>query len=329
MRRLLIFAWVGLWFLLAGCGADEPGAPTAVFPEPTTEPALAIVTVESGATPAAAATIPILTPLSHRESVATLTPVPPTVTVTPLPTATPTALPLPIQYGYRVLQTYPHDPDAFTQGLVWDEGVVYEGTGLNGRSSLRRVDLETGEVLQMISLDDLYFGEGITVFGDRIIQLTWRSRVGFVYDKESLEQLNAFGYEHEGWGITHDGERLIVSDGTPILYFWDPDTLTEIGRVQVRDGAQPVARLNELEYVNGEIWANVWLTPRIARIDPATGLVTGWIDLTGLPRPEEITQPIDVLNGIMVGDNGRIFITGKLWPTLYEIELVPSSASDN
>jgi glutamine cyclotransferase len=234
----------------------------------------------------------------------------------------------PVTYTYRVVNTYPHDPEAFTQGLVWEDGVLYEGTGLYGRSSLRRVELETGVVQQQIALADDYFGEGITLFDGRIIQLTWRSGVGFVYDPETFAQIETFTYPTEGWGVTHDGRRLIVSDGAPTLYFWDPETFQEIGRVPVAGPEGPVARLNELEYIDGEVWANVWLTDRIARIDPLTGQVAGWIDLSGLLSEEEqnrLSNPSDaVLNGIAYdAENGRIFVTGKLWPKLFEIEVIP------
>jgi glutaminyl-peptide cyclotransferase len=188
---------------------------------------------------------------------------------------------------------------------------------------LRRVALETGEVQRMHQLADQYFGEGITVYGDRIIQLTWQSRVGFVYDKDSFELLQEFSYPTEGWGITHDGTRLIMSDGTANLYFWDPQSFKEIGRVQVYDERGPVVRLNELEYIQGEVYANVWQTNRIARIDPETGRVVGWIDLSGLLSAEDMVQPVDVLNGIAYDPAGdRLFVTGKLWPKVFEIQLV-------
>ncbi len=185
-------------------------------------------------------------------------------------------------YGYRVIHEYPHDSDAFTEGLVFVDGVLYEGTGLQGRSSVRKVDLITGEVRQMTMLPDAYFGEGITVFGDRVIQLTWQSHVGFVYDKARLTRQRKFTYPTEGWGITHDGDHLIMSDGTDMLYFWDAETFAEIGRVQVTAAGQPVPKINELEYVNGLVYANIWPTDRIALIDPITGHVTAWLDLTGL-----------------------------------------------
>ena len=222
--------------------------------------------------------------------------------------------------GYRVVNEYPHDRDAFTQGLVYADGVLYEGTGLYGESTLRRVDLESGEVLQSRALDPEYFGEGIALLGDRIYQLTWKTQTAFVYDRESFEPLGTFTYPTEGWGLTTDGGRLIMSDGTSRLVFRDPDTFAEIGGVEVRDGDQPIPYLNELEYVDGEVWANVWQSDVIARIDPATGRVNGWINLAGLL--ERGARQADVLNGIAHDPaTGRIFVTGKLWPRLFEIEL--------
>ena len=201
---------------------------------------------------------------------------------------------------------------------------MIEGTGLWGSSSLREVDWDTGEVLKFLPLDEAYFGEGLTVFDNRIIQITWRSNTGFVYDLDSFELLETFHYPTEGWGITHDGERLIVSDGTATVYFWDPETLQEIGRIPITFEGEPVTRLNELEYVHGEIWANIWQTDRIARIAPESGVVLGWIDLSGLLPPEDQIDDINaVLNGIAYDDeNGRLFVTGKLWPTMFESELV-------
>jgi len=227
-------------------------------------------------------------------------------------------------YGYRVLQAFPHDREAFTQGLVMADGVLYEGTGLNGRSSLRRVELESGAVLQRHTLPDRYFGEGVTVLGSRIFQLTWRSGLAFVYDRETLALRQTFTYPAEGWGLTTDGTHLIASDGTATLRFLEPDSLAEVRRLTVVDQAGPVTRLNELEYVEGRIYANVWQTDRVAIIDAQSGRVTGWLDLGGLLTLEERARPGDVLNGIAYdAPTGRLFVTGKLWPRLFQIELVP------
>ena len=227
--------------------------------------------------------------------------------------------------GYQIVKTYPHDRSAFTQGLQYVDGVLYEGTGQNGRSGIRKVKLETGEILQQQPLDSKYFGEGITVWGDTIVQLTWQSEIGFVYDKATFKQIKTFTYTGEGWGLTHDGARLIMSDGAArgALRFFDPKTLKETGSLVVRDAGRPVDDLNELEFVKGEILANVWQTPRIARISLKTGQVTGWIDLTGLLNPNEATGA-DVLNGIAYDAAGdRLFVTGKYWPKVFEIKIVP------
>lgn len=227
-------------------------------------------------------------------------------------------------YRYNIRNTYPHDRDAFTQGLAFDDGLLYEGTGRFGRSTLRKVELETGKILKIHQLPARFFGEGVTILRDRIIQLTWRSKLGFIYDKHSFRIINEFEYPTEGWGITHDGKRLFMSDGTSVLRLLDPETLRETGRIQVHDSNGPVGQLNELEYVQGEIYANVWKTDCIARISPRSGRVLGWIDLTGLLRPEDRDQSVDVLNGIAYdANNDRLFVTGKLWPKLFEIRLVP------
>ncbi|MDD5082476.1 MAG: glutaminyl-peptide cyclotransferase [Dehalococcoidales bacterium] len=239
----------------------------------------------------------------------------------PVPSPVTTA-PAPV-YTYRVVNAYPHDPQAFTQGLAFDNGILYEGTGLYGSSSLRRVDRETGEVLQIHNLPAEYFGEGITVYQGTIIQLTWQSYTGFIYDRDSFDLLRQFSYPTEGWGVTHDGERIIMSDGTSILHFLDPVTFSETGSVEVHDNDMPVTRINELEHINGEIYANVWQTDEIAIIDPRDGRVTGWIDLSGLLPTREVSGQVDVLNGIAYDSPaGRLFVTGKLWPWLFEIELV-------
>lgn len=240
---------------------------------------------------------------------------------TPGVSATPAAVPA---YTYRVVASYPHDPTAFTQGLEFVDGILYEGTGLYGFSSLRVEDLETGNASEIVWLSSDLFGEGITVWGDEIIQLTWESNIGFVYDRDSLAVRREFDYPTQGWGITHDDKRLIMSDGTSNLYFRDPETFEEVGRVQVTDDRGPVTMLNELEYIDGEVYANIWKTDRIARIDPETGRVTGWIDLTGLLSSAGGTPWANVLNGIAYdAENDRLFVTGKLWPRLFQIELVP------
>jgi glutaminyl-peptide cyclotransferase len=225
-------------------------------------------------------------------------------------------------YGYKIVNSYPHDPEAFTQGLAYEDGFIYEGTGLHGRSSLRKVELETGRILKNHDLPNQYFGEGLTIHGDKITQLTWRSNIGFVYDKENFSPAKKFNYRTEGWGITYDGNKLIMSDGSDTLYFLDSKTHKEINRIKVTHEGRPVTRLNELEYVNGEIFANVWLTDIIARISPKTGKVIGWIDLRGLSDDFGSRGSDQVLNGIAYDDKGdRLFVTGKLWPKIYEIKL--------
>jgi len=228
-------------------------------------------------------------------------------------------------YGYQVVRSYPHDPAAFIQGLIFRDGVFYEGTGLNGRSGIRKVKIETGEVLQSKPIGSEYFGEGITDWKGSLIEITWKSEVGFVYDIKTFEQKKTWSYKGEGWGITHDDTRLIMSDGTAQLRFLDPETLKETGRITVRDENGPVERLNELEYVKGEILANVWTTDRVARISPKDGRVTGWIDLSGLLTPAEhaaVERAGGVLNGIAYDAKGdRLFVTGKLWPRVFEIKL--------
>ena len=233
-------------------------------------------------------------------------------------------------YSYRVVKSFPHDPDAFTQGLVYADGVLYEGTGpTNGRSgpgsSIRKVALETGEVLQIQLVDEVVFGEGIAVFLNRLIQLTWKSGRGFTYELDSFERTGQFSYPTEGWGLTYDGERLIMSDGTPTLYFLDPFNFSEMGRITVLARDRPIRNLNELEFVAGEIFANIWGSEIIARIDPATGAVTGWIDATGILSDEDRQgHRVDVFNGIAYDSSKkRLFVTGKWWPKLYQIELVP------
>ena len=224
-------------------------------------------------------------------------------------------------FGYEVVNVYPHDREAFTQGLIYRDGALFESTGLKGRSTLRKVRLETGEVLQRTNIDSRYFAEGLTDWGSRLVQLTWETNIGFVYDLASFRRLRTFPYTGEGWGLTRDDRRLIMSDGTPTLRFLDTDTFEVTGRVAVRDGTIPVEDLNELEYVDGLIYANVWTTDRIAIISPSDGRVTGWINLAGL-MPRGSTDPDAVLNGIAYdAARRRLFVTGKLWPRLFEIRV--------
>jgi glutamine cyclotransferase len=224
-------------------------------------------------------------------------------------------------YGFVVVNSYPHDPEAFTQGLIFRDGFLFESTGLNGRSSLRKVRLETGEVLQRRDVDQRYFAEGLTDWNGRLLQLTWETNVGFIYNLPSFELERTFQYTGEGWGLTHDRDRLIMSDGTPRLRFLDPATQRELGGVEVRDADRSVDDLNELEFVKGEVYANVWLTDRIAIIAPQSGQVTAWVDLAGL-RPAPDQRGNDVLNGIAYDEaRDRLFVTGKLWPRLFEIRV--------
>lgn len=224
-------------------------------------------------------------------------------------------------YGYEVVNVYPHDRDAFTQGLLFKDGVVYESTGLNGKSSLRKVQLETGKVLQQTNVEARYFAEGLTDWGPRLIQLTYQTNVAFVYDMASFKRLQTFSYPGEGWGLAHDDRQLIMSDGTPTLRFLDPNTFAVTRRVQVSDGGLPVEDLNELEFIEGQVYANVWLTDRIAMIAPDSGRVVGWINLAGL-MPRRNLSDDAVLNGIAWdAQRRRLFVTGKLWPSLFEIRV--------
>jgi glutaminyl-peptide cyclotransferase len=228
----------------------------------------------------------------------------------------------PRNYGFNVVAAYPHDPNAFTQGLVVEKGQLYEGTGQNGASSIRRVDLQTGRVQKLHAIGDQYFGEGITIFDGKLYQLTWKSGVAFVYDADTFNVQQTLQYPTEGWGLTHDGRQLILSDGSATLRFLDPATFKTVREVTVRDGDMAVDRLNELEYIDGEIWSNVWYEDRIARISPADGTVQGWIDLAPL-YPRSARGSDAVLNGIAYDrDAKRLFVTGKNWPQLYEIEVV-------
>jgi glutamine cyclotransferase len=230
---------------------------------------------------------------------------------------------VPKKHGYRIVHTYPHDPEAFTQGLFYDNGVLYEGTGQEAGSSLREVELTTGKVMKQTNLDPSLFGEGIALYKDRIYQVTWKNKVGFVYDKKTFNVLNKIYYQTQGWGLTTIDDKIVMSDGSNVIYFYDPETFTAISQIEVYDNAKKVDQLNELEYINGEIWANIWTSDLIARIDPSTGKVNSYIDLSNLlPEDERRKSDADVLNGIAYDPvNRRIFVTGKRWPKLYEISL--------
>ncbi|MFH1445892.1 MAG: glutaminyl-peptide cyclotransferase, partial [Chloroflexota bacterium] len=231
------------------------------------------------------------------------------------------SIPLDLGYqaGFEVINRYPHDHLAFTQGLIFHEGQLYESTGLNGRSSLRKVDLETGEVLQMINVDQTLFAEGLTEWQGTLIQLTWRDQLGLVYDLDSFQLLRSFDYSSEGWGLTHDEHHLIMSDGSDTLHFIDPNKLIEVKQIRISESGIPITRINELEYINGEIYANIWQTNKIVRIDPTDGNVIGWINLAGLLPQDDFSASVDVLNGIAYNSSkDRLFVTGKLWPYLYE-----------
>jgi glutamine cyclotransferase len=227
------------------------------------------------------------------------------------------------RYTYKIINSYPHDREAFTQGLAYDNGFLYEGTGREGYSELRKVNPATGEVLRRHKLSDEYFGEGITVFQDRVIQLTYLSNIGFVYEKETFKLLREFRYATAGWGLTTDGEHLIMSDGTQKLYFLDADTYEQVRHIEVTDRGVSVWKLNELEYVKGQVYANVWPSERIAIISPETGRVVGWVDMRGLLSSQDYNAQVDVLNGIAYDqDKDRLFVTGKFWPKLFEVKIV-------
>lgn len=324
--------------LLAGCagGGSAPTAPTTA-PDSAAEPT-AIPTAAPAETPTAAPTAaPAANPTAEAQpaeagaqpaeagaqpaqAAATQTAEGETHAQSPLePTAAVNRIPA---YTYHVVNTYPHDAGAYTQGLQYIDGQLYEGTGQKGASSLRREVLETGAIEQKIDLSPDYFGEGITVFGDHIWQLTWQENTAFQYDRDSFEVVNQVSYPTEGWGLTTDGKRLIMSDGTDVLYFRDPSTFAELGKLPVRYLGVPLTRLNELEWVDGEIWSNVYQTNYIVRIDPDTGEVVGVIDLTGILDGVPLTGPVDVLNGIAYdAATNRLFVTGKWWPALFEITL--------
>jgi len=232
----------------------------------------------------------------------------------------------PQEYTFRVVRAFPHDPSAYTQGLAYRDGFLYEGTGRNGQSWLRKIRLETGEVIQQVNLGPEFFGEGITPVKDRVVQLTWKSEIGFVYDLNDFHLLRRFSYSGEGWGLATNGSEIFMSDGTPEIRVLDAETLQERRRFRVHDGHAAVDQLNELEFVEGQLFANVWHSNRIARISPQTGDVVGWIDLTGLLSPIYRLEPEAVLNGIAYDPiRKRLFVTGKLWPRVFEIVLSPKA----
>ena len=270
-----------------------------------------------------AATAPVLPAPDPAAPVGTTAP--PVGTTAPPDGSSPAPVPV---LRPRVVREYPHDPEAFTQGLFFHDGVLYESTGLLGESTLRRVALETGEVLAERRLLPSLFGEGAALVGDRIMQLTWKAGIGFAYDRDSFRLLREFRYPGEGWGLTYDGEHLVMSDGSDTLRFRDPDTFREVRRLPVAADGEPVFNLNELEWIEGEIWANLWTEDRIARIHPETGEVLAFLDLAGILPAASRHPGTDVLNGIAWDpDRRRIFVTGKKWPTLFEIELVETEES--
>ena len=232
-------------------------------------------------------------------------------------------------YGYKVVHTYPHATDAYTEGLFYKDGYLYESTGQAGQSTVRKVELQTGKVVQRHDLPSQYFGEGIVEWKGKLVQLTWKAQIGFVYDFASFKQQRTFTYAGEGWALTRDARHLYMSDGSAVLRILDPETLATTGTIMVKADGVPVTNLNELEWVKGEIYANIWLTNRIARINPTTGQVVGWIDLTGLLDTSKLPNPIDdVLNGIAYdAAHDRLFVTGKRWPKLFEIKLVANGGN--
>jgi glutamine cyclotransferase len=229
------------------------------------------------------------------------------------------------QQTYQVVHTYPHDAQAFTQGLIYLDGHLYESAGQYGKSSLREEDLDTASIVKFADVPAKYFAEGLTDWGNTLIQLTWQEHLALVYDRTTFRFLRTLPYTGEGWGLTHDDKSVILSDGTAQLRFLDPTTFKELRRITVKDRGKPIDQLNELEYIHGEIYANVWHQDRIARISPATGRVLGWIDLSGLLPAFEHSTPEAVLNGIAYdAQHDRLFVTGKLWPKIFEIRLIPA-----
>jgi glutaminyl-peptide cyclotransferase len=230
----------------------------------------------------------------------------------------------PGEYTFEVVRQFPHDASAFTQGLAYHDGYLYEGTGIEGHSSLRQVRIETGDIIRRVELPPEFFGEGITVLENKVVQITWLSHTGFLYNLSDFHLLRRFSYVGEGWGVATNGRELFLSDGTSEIRVLDPHTFAERRRLRVHDGVTPVVELNELEWVEGELFANVWHTDRIARISPQTGAIVGWVDLAGILSPVYHLGPEAVLNGIAYdAKRKRLFVTGKLWPTIFEIKIIP------
>jgi glutamine cyclotransferase len=226
------------------------------------------------------------------------------------------------QASYEVVNSYPHDPASFTQGLLWKDGGFYESSGLYGQSKMRRLEFPSGKVLKEIRNAPELFAEGLALVDNRLIQLTWKSHRGFVYDMETFRLLQEFSYDTEGWGLTYDGKSLILSDGSSDLFYLDPQTLKPVKKLRVTMNGNAIQEINELEFIEGEIWANVWQTDLILRIDPSTGQVTSFLDLKGILAPSDRTGREDVLNGIAYDSQGkRVFVTGKLWPRIFEIRV--------
>lgn len=225
-------------------------------------------------------------------------------------------------YTYKIINKYPHNVEDFTEGLIYEKGVMYESTGQHGRSKMKKYKLGSIEPLKSYSLPFMYFGEGATILHDKIYQLTWKSRVGFIYNKD-LELLGNFTYETRGWGLTTDGESLIMSDGTNRLYYLHPKRFEVEKIIEVFDGDVPVVNINELEYINGKIYANIFMTDIISIIDPKSGTIEGWIDLSDILDRESLDKPVDVLNGIAYNKkNNTLFVTGKYWPYIFEIQIM-------
>lgn len=263
-------------------------------------------------------------PNNNNDTTATTSP--PTPSIPNNPSVPPPTTAGPEEFTFEVVNKFPHDTKAYTQGLVWLDGFFYETTGLYGESTLRKVEPTTGKVLQKVSLSHEIFGEGMAIRDGKVYQITWRNQTGFIYDLSTFSQIGTFQYPGEGWGLAQNDQYLILSDGTNVLRYLDPNSLREVGRVNVFDGGRGVDQLNELEYVNGKVLANIYQTDRIAQIDPYSGKVTGWINLNGLLKPEERTPDTEVLNGIAYdAKSDRLFVTGKRWPFVFEIKLKKSS----